>query len=143
MGANLDTLLDFVRFTHEIREIKRTIHFSRDKEQENDMEHMYQLALVVWFLIENDKLPLDKFRCVGLALVHDMVEVHAGDVSAHLPGAYQPERRKIEVLAAKKLKKQWPSFKSMHDLIEEYEALISPEAKFVYAMDKLIPILNI
>ncbi|HSX18412.1 MAG TPA: HD domain-containing protein [Candidatus Saccharimonadales bacterium] len=143
MKGDLKTLLDFVKFTHEIREVTRTIHFEHDKRQENDMEHGYQLALVAWFLIENDKLPLDKFRCVGMALVHDTIEVYSGDVSAHLPGAYHPSRKKNEALAAAKLKKRWPNFKSLHDLVDEYEALQTPEAVFVYALDKLIPIINI
>lgn len=141
--SDLGKLLEFVQFTHDIREVQRTIHFEHDERQENDMEHSYQLALTVWFLIENDKLPLDKFRCVGMALVHDIIEVHAGDVSAHLPENEHPDRKKSEALAAKKLKEQWPSFKSLHDLIDEYEGLKTPEAKFVYAMDKFIPIINI
>lgn len=76
-------------------------------------------------------------------MMHDVIEVHAGDISAHLPENQHPDRRKAEKLAAQKLKKQWPGFKSMHELIDEYEAGRSPEAKFVYALDKLIPILNI
>ncbi len=142
-GPDLEKLLDFVRFTHEIREVERTIHFESDNHQENDMEHSYQLALLVWFLIENDKLPLDKFRCVGMALVHDIVEVYAGDVSAHLPENEHPDRKKSEALAAMKLKKQWSNFESLHGFIDEYEACKTPEAKFVYALDKLIPIINI
>lgn len=142
MSADLNKLLDFLKFSHEIRHIERTIHFEDDR-QENDMEHSYQLALTTWFLIENDKLPLDKFRCVGMALLHDIVEVYAGDVSAHLPEYQDPKRAKDEKLAALKLQKRWPTFTSLKDMIKEYEDHKTPEAKFVYALDKLIPILNI
>ncbi|MBI4034437.1 HD domain-containing protein [Candidatus Saccharibacteria bacterium] len=143
MSNSFDRLLEFVRFTHEIREIERTIHFERDDHQENDAEHGYQLALTAWFLIENDKLSLDKFRCVGMALVHDVIEVYAGDLSAHLPEHRHPSRRLSEKQAVAKLKKRWPRFKSLHELIDEYEACKTSEAKFVYALDKLIPIINI
>ena len=142
MSADLDKLMDFMEFTHEIRRIERTIHFEHDR-QENDMEHQYQLALTAWFLIENDKLPLDKSRCVGLSLIHDIVEVYAGDVSVHLPGYDHPDRSKNELRAAKKIEKQWPTFTSYKDMVQEYEARQTPEAKFIYALDKLLPILNI
>ncbi|HXY18047.1 MAG TPA: HD domain-containing protein [Candidatus Nitrosopolaris sp.] len=143
MNADLNTLLDFVKFTHEIRKIERTIYLEDDERQENDMEHSYQLALTTWFLIENDKLPLDKFRCVGMALLHDAIEVYAGDVSAHLPKYDSAKRKTDEKQAVQKLKRRWPTFSSLHDLVDEYEACQTPEAKFVYALDKLIPVLNI
>ncbi len=143
MSPDLDKLLDFVRFTHEIRNIERAIHLEHDKRQENDMEHGYQLALTAWFLIENDKLPLDKFRCVGMALIHDIIEVYAGDVPAHSPEHRHPDRKKAEKLAARKLKKRWPTFTSLRELVDEYEDRKTPEAIFVYALDKLIPIINI
>src|SRR6185437_10993997 len=142
MSADLDKLLDFVRFTHEIRRIERTIHFENDR-QENDMEHQYQLALTALFLIKNDKIPLDKTKCVQLALIHDIVEVYAGDVSVHLPGYNHPDRAKNEKKAAEKLKRRWPTFTSYAELVDEYEERKTPEAKFVYALDKLLPVLNI
>jgi 5'-deoxynucleotidase YfbR-like HD superfamily hydrolase len=143
MSADIDKLLEFTKFTHQIREIKRTIHFENDEHQENDMEHGYQLAMIAWFLIEDDKLPLDKFKSVGMALAHDIIEVYAGDVSAHLPEHSHPDRRKAETLAVAKVKKQWPSFKSLHELVDEYEDGKTPEAKFVFALDKLMPVINI
>jgi putative hydrolase of HD superfamily len=139
---DLDQLLEFVRFTHEIRTVERAILLESNKRSENDMEHGYQLALVAWFLIEKDNLKLDKFKVVGMALLHDVVEVYAGDVPSYAPEYNLPSKAENEKKAAVKLKKQWPEFVSLHQMIDEYEARTTPEAQFVYALDKLIPVMN-
>lgn len=113
-----------------------------DRRKENDEEHMYQLALTAWYLIEKDKLKLDKFKAVGLALLHDIVEVYAGDIPTFSPKHGGPEKLKKERAAALRLKKEWPEFSSMHELIQEYEKRETDEAKFVYSLDKLLPVLN-
>ncbi|HVS79182.1 MAG TPA: HD domain-containing protein [Candidatus Saccharimonadales bacterium] len=143
MSAELEELLDFVRFTHEIRNVKRAILLESNDRQENDEEHMYQLALLAWFIIENDGLKLDKFKVVGMCLVQDVTEVYSGDTNAHASAADREAHSKREKMAAKKLKQQWPTFTSLHKLLAEYQARQTPEAKFVYALDKLIPIINI
>lgn len=142
MKTSLDNLLDFVRFTHEIRNIKRAILLENNNRQENDSEHMYQLALVAWFLIESDGLRLDKYRAVSIALIHDIVEVYAGDVPAYAPEYNHPSKAENEREAALKLKRQWPAFTSLHDLIGDYEKRQTPEAIFIYALDKLLPVVN-
>ncbi len=142
MRTDLDKLLDFVRFTHEIRKVQRAILFEGRNRNKNDAEHGYQLALIAWFLIDNDSLKLDKYRCVGMAMVHDIAEVHAGDTIAFAPQEHLSTQAKRERAAINKLKKQWPSFTSLHDLIEEYESHETPEGRFVYSLDKLIPVIN-
>jgi putative hydrolase of HD superfamily len=142
MNPELSSLLDFVRFTHEIRNVRRAILLETDNRKENDSEHMYQLALTAWYLIEKDNLKLDKYKAVAMALVHDIVEAYTGDIPAYSPQHNHPSRVINERLAATRLKKEWPKFKTMHELIAEYETLQTPEAKFVYALDKLIPVIN-
>jgi len=141
MKADLDELFNFVRLTHEIRRVRRAILLEGNK-KENDAEHCYQLALVAWFLIEKDKLKLDKYRSIGMAMVHDIVEVYAGDTIAFAPPREREAHAKREKEAAKRLKKEWPSFKSLHELINEYEERQTPESKFVFALDKILPTIN-
>ena len=138
----LTTLIEFIKFTHEIRNIEREMLLERDDRHENDAEHGYQLALAAWFLIENDTITLDKYRCVGMALVHDIVEVHAGDTFAFASPEVLAAKGIKEKEAVAKLKEQWPTFTSLHELIDEYEACETAEAKFVYALDKLLPMIN-
>lgn len=139
---DLDRLIDFVNFTHALRKVERSIEVHGSRRRENDQEHSYQLALVAWFLAEHDHLELDNARIVGLALVHDLIEVHAGDTYAYANKKViqsQPER---ERLAVAQLKQDWPDFPSVHTLIAEYESCQTPEAQFVYSLDKLVPMLN-
>jgi putative hydrolase of HD superfamily len=142
MKSAIDELIEFIRFTHEIRNVRRAILLETDARKENNSEHMYQLALAAWFLIEKDSLKLDKHRAVGLALVHDIVEVYTGDIPTYAAEHSHPSKAINERLAAARLKNEWPKFKSLHELVNEYEKRESPEAKFVYALDKLIPVMN-
>ncbi len=141
MKKDLKKLLDFVKFTHEIRNVRRAIILDGEN-RENDAEHGYQLALVAWFLIENDGLNLDKYRCVGMAMVHDIAEAYAGDTIAFASKKDLATQRQKEEEAIAKLRENWPSFSSLHTLIEEYEHHKTPEGQFVYSLDKLIPIIN-
>jgi len=140
---NLDDLLEFIKFTHEVRNVKRAILLETYKRQENDSEHMYQLALAAWFIIETNNLKLNKFKCVGMALLHDLAEGYAGDVSVHAPEAEIKAQLKREAAAIKRIKRQWPQFTSYAKLVDEYEEHITPEGKFVYALDKVLPVINI
>lgn len=142
MKNGLDKLLKFVKFTNQIRIVERAILLESYNRHENDAEHGYQLALVTWFLIENDGLQLDKFRCVAMALVHDVAEAYAGDTIAFASEKDLAAQKQKEKEAIAKLREDWPGFGSLHKLIEEYEHHETPEGRFVYALDKLIPIIN-
>jgi 5'-deoxynucleotidase YfbR-like HD superfamily hydrolase len=141
--SDVDKLLDFVKFTHEIRQVKRAILLETNDTHENDSEHMYQLALVSWFLLENNKLKLDKYRVLGMALTQDITEVYSGDTNAHASAAERKAHKQRERTATEKLRLQWPTFTSLHALLAEYQGRKTPESQFVYALDKLLPIINI
>jgi putative hydrolases of HD superfamily len=142
MSSTIDELIKFSKFTHQIRNVRRAVLLETDTRNENDSEHMYQLALTAWFLIEKDNLKLDKHRAVCLALVHDIVEAYTGDIPTYAPEHSHPSRAINERLAAARLKREWPKFKSLHELIQEYDKRQTAEARFIYALDKLIPIMN-
>jgi putative hydrolase of HD superfamily len=139
---DLNKIIDFVRFTHQIRNVQRKMLFEDENRYENDAEHGYQTAMAAWFLIDNDNLKLDKFKCAAMAMVHDVAEVYAGDLIFSADDKAQSEQDKREKEAIKKLKIEWPSFGSMHELIAEYEELKTEEAKFVYTLDKFLPLIN-
>jgi putative hydrolase of HD superfamily len=139
---DLDKLIEFVKFTHKIRSVQRQMLFIDENRHENDAEHGYQMALVAWFLIDEDNLKLDKFKAAAMAMVHDVAEVYAGDIIFSASEGDLAEQAKREKEAIARLKKEWPSFKSMHELIAEYEGLKSEEAKFIYALDKFLPLVN-
>ena len=138
--ASLDNVLAFTSFTHAIREVRRSMWVRGLEQYENDSEHSFQLALIALYLIDQNALPLNAYKAMGIALVHDIVEVHAGDTFVY--GGDTATQSSREADAIRLLRQQWPDQHTMLALIDEYEARKSPEAMFVYALDKLIPILN-
>lgn len=142
MTATLNDLLDFTSFTHDIRSVKRSMWVKSEELMENDSEHSFQVALIALYLIEQNNLPLDAYKAMGLALVHDILEVHAGDTYIYGTEQDRTSKQEREAKAVDILRRQWPEQRLMLQLIDEYEAKITAEARFVYALDKLVPILN-
>ena len=104
---------------------------------ENDTEHSYQLAMVAWFLIDQDKLKLNKELCFMYALSHDLVEIYAGDTFA-FDKAHGLSKHTRENDALMKITNRFKNFKSLTKIIESYEKRKDRESKFIYALDKLV-----
>ena len=129
--------------THKYRAIDRDMYYPGSGRVENDAEHSFQLALVAWHIIETKKLPLDQAKVFKLCLAHDLVEIYSGDVP--LWGSTQAmhtEKAQREHQALLKLKDQFAPNTEIAGAIEEYKARTTDEAKFVYALDKLLPYTN-
>lgn len=142
MQKKIEKLLDFVRFMHEFRDIVRYEGSKLGKKVETDSEHSYQVAMMSWFLIDENNLKLNKELCLMYALTHDLVEVYAGDTFAFdkkkLPSQHEREKD-----ALKKIKKRFPHLKNLVKIIENYEKKEDRESKFIYAIDKILPPLQI
>jgi len=141
--SKLVSLFDFVEFTHRLQKVERIVYVPDEERWENDAEHSYQLAMTAWYLIETNKLNLDLQKVIYFALVHDLVEAYAGDTYVFDSPEVLANKHAKEEEATKLLQENFPSFTSMHELISEYEERKSPESRFVYALDKLLPIINI
>lgn len=109
---------------------------------ENDTEHSYNLAMTAWFLAPHFPL-LDRDLLIRYGLVHDLVEIHAGDTDIYAPAHIIATKKARETAAADQLQADWADFPNMHDLIERYEERADAEARFVYALDKIMPIMQI
>ncbi len=137
-------LLSFLELTLQFRDVYRSIKIPGKVSTENDAEHSYQLALFAWYIAQTDKLPLDTNRIVKYALVHDFVEVYAGDIDTHSNDAEALKLKpKKEEEARKRLLTELPEFTEFHDAILEYEHKNTEEARFVYAVDKIIGDMNV
>lgn len=109
---------------------------------ENDTEHSYNPAMTAWFLAQ--QFPeLDKAKILEYALVHDLVEVHAGDTYIYGSEEELASKQQREAEALEKLEADWVDFKDMNKRIHAYEQRIDAESKFVYALDKIMPIMLI
>ncbi|MEX0668499.1 MAG: HD domain-containing protein [Candidatus Saccharimonadales bacterium] len=135
---DIKPILDLQRFLIDFRNIKRMVYFPESDERENDVEHSFFLAVIAWQLAEKVDPSLDMGRIMQYALVHDLVEVHAGDTFAFGEGADTKHARELESLG--KIKDQFSQdFPSLTETIEVYEQRDDRESRFVYAVDKMLP----
>lgn len=122
-----------------ILEVNRDIHLPLKKPRcENDAEHSFSLALIGSALAE--KIQLDAGKVALYATYHDLLEIYSGDTSLWDKKGYETklERENAAILS---IKKEFKNFPLISDTIEKYESLHDEEACFVYALDKLIPVI--
>jgi putative hydrolase of HD superfamily len=136
-------IFDFVRLLHKFQAVQRDIDVPKDR-GENDVEHSYQLAMVAWYIIDRNKLSLDRQKVLEYALAHDLVEAFAGDVNPLVADEETMEQKpEKERQAAERLQTDLPAFPTLHQTIHTYEAKADPESRFVYIIDKILPVMNI
>ncbi|KQW97326.1 HD family hydrolase [Flavobacterium sp. Root420] len=143
---NTADLLDQIAFIKEIDKVKyiqrKTKLFNSDRNK-NDAEHSWHLALMAIVLAEHSDQPIDVLKVVKMVLIHDIVEIDAGDVFI-----YDTVKNHLntdeERLAANRIFGLLPK-KQAEDMIaiwEEFEAGETNEAKFAKSMDRLEPLLQ-
>jgi len=141
---SLNNLMEFIRLILAFQKIDREIWIPGTKHKENDTEHSYQLALTAWYLASTQNLKLNVNRLVKYALIHDLIEVYAGDTFLYDKNVkYVQSKQKRERAAQIKLAKNFQEFPDLHKTIEKYETKKDREGKFIYALDKILPIINI
>lgn len=137
---SLKRLIELQEFLHAFQSIERVVDVPGRDAPENDVEHSYNLAMAAWFLSESFP-ELDRDKVIRYALIHDIVEVHAGDTYAYADEeelASKPER---EAAALRKIKVDWKDFGELTEMMHDYENKVDNEANFVYALDKIMPII--
>lgn len=140
----MDKKLDFIRAIESLKTIERFNKTSNLDRAESSAEHTWHLVMIVYTLADNRK-ELNKWKAVEIALVHDLVEIYAGDVKFWDEGKKSVQQiRKAEEESARRLFSLLPkqTGKYFFSLWEEYENRKTKEAKFVYALDKLQPLLQ-
>lgn len=135
------TLKSLLELSHSFAGIDRDIFYPRRERPENDAEHVFQISLLAWHIIEKNNLDLDQAKVFKLCIAHDLVEVYAGDVPFWGKSGHE-EKVEREKAALERLKIEFSQNPDMTNAIEEYKARQTPEAIFVYAVDKLAPFLN-
>lgn len=139
----LDKSLEFLRLLRDFEEVKRKI-YRPDGRQENDVEHSYQIAMMAWFWADQFNLDLSQEKLLKYALVHDLIEVHAGDTPAYSKDkSVFIEKEKKEKEALEIIKKDFAYFPDLISMIESYEDKQDEESVFTYEIDKLVPLLNL
>jgi putative hydrolase of HD superfamily len=136
---NIQRLFDLQNLLHQFHEIQRKVYLpGANRRAETDTEHVFTHAMTAWFLAQYFP-ELDTNIIIRQALVHDLVEIYAGDTYAFGDKTTIDSQADREQKALQRIAKEWPDFPEMTKAIEDYEDLGTPESCFVYALDKLMP----
>ena len=139
---DLQHLLKFIELTHQFQNIERTVYAGVGNDRfENDAEHSYQVAITAWYLNSTRNLHFENEKLFKYALAHDLVEAYAGDTSIHDKEAHAVKHEREEK-ALEQIVQTFPECTDMYETIKAYERREDGESKFVYALDKLLPMLN-
>lgn len=143
---NLDDIQNLLILIDQFKLVKRSvINAGQEKiENENDVEHSYELAVFAWFLAQKaneqgDDLNIEKV--IKYALTHDLVEAYAGDTDAFDEDALETKHEREEQ-AFHMLKEKFSYFPEMIDAIHTYEQQEDKESVFVKSVDKIQPVLT-
>ena len=134
--------IDFILEADKEKNIFRQTHLSANGRRENDAEHAWHMALMVYLLKEYANEEFDVAKAMIMALIHDIVEIDAGDTYAYDSKGLETKEVREEQ-AAKRLFGLLPEAQGeeLKSLFEEYEANETPEARFVRVMDNFQPLL--
>jgi putative hydrolase of HD superfamily len=143
MYPSVERLAELQQFIADFAKVERVPHLADTGRAENDVEHSYGLALTCWFLAPKIAPQLSLEKIFTYALAHDTVEIHAGDTFVFGSPAEIASKAEREAAALVSLRKRWPDFTEMTTAAESYAAKADEEAKFVKAVDKILPVLMI
>lgn len=144
MKADISRLLELQKLLASFNQVDRRSHRQHGNAfvPENDTEHSYNLAMTAWYIAQ--WFPeLDKSLVIQYALVHDLVEIHAGDTYIYGTEEELASKQRREAEALDTLEKEWVDFDDMNTTIHAYERRSDAESKFVYALDKIMPVMLI
>lgn len=124
------------------KNIFRQTHLSNHGRNENDAEHAWHMAIMAYLLKEYSNEQIDIARVMIMCLIHDIVEIDAGDTYAYDEEAKKSQKER-EQKAADRIFALLPEdqAKELRAIFEEFEAFETPEAKFAHAMDNLQPLM--
>lgn len=139
-----EEVIRFTSFLHKLSGIMRTVKIANRQGYENDAEHSYQVAMVSWFVAERLGMQINRQLLLEYSLVHDLVEVYAGDTDMFISSEeHRASKLQREAAALERIKKEFPEFPSLAERLEAYEHLVDLESKIVCLVDKLLPDLSV
>lgn len=134
--------LEFTLEMDKLKYIERQSYVADGSRHENDSEHSWHLALMAMLFSEYANEKVDVLHVIKMVLIHDAVEIDAGDTYAY-DTAGNATKREREEKAADRIFNILPEeqAKEMRALWDEFEACETPESKFANALDRVQPIM--
>ena len=142
MDERLQKQLDFILEIDKEKNIFRQTHLSGHGRNENDAEHAWHMAIMAYLLQEYSNEKIDVARVMLMCLIHDVVEIDAGDTYAYDAEGSKTQKAREEA-AKERLYSMLPEDqkKDLVAIFDEFEERKTPEAKFARALDNLQPLL--
>ena len=133
---------EFILEIDKEKEIYRQTHLTNHGRREGDAEHAWHMAIMAYLLREYSNTEVDIAHVMMMCLIHDIVEIDAGDTYAYDEEGLKTQREREEK-AADRIFALLPADQrdELRALFEEFEAYETPEAKYAHAMDNLQPLL--
>ncbi len=142
MDERLKKQIEFILEIDKEKNIFRQTHLSDHGRNENDAEHAWHMAIMAYLLREYANEPVDIARVMIMCLIHDVVEIDAGDTYAYDTAALATQKAR-EDAAKERIYSLLPEDQKadLRAIFDEFEENQTPEARFAHAMDNLQPLL--
>lgn len=142
MDERLQKQIAFILEIDKEKNIFRQTHLSDHGRNENDAEHAWHMAIMAYLLREYANEPVDIARVMIMCLIHDVVEIDAGDTYAYDTAALATQKAR-EDAAKERIYSLLPEDQKadLRAIFDEFEENQTPEARFAHAMDNLQPLL--
>ena len=142
MTDRLRKQLAFILELDQEKNILRQTHLSNHGRREKDAEHAWHMAIMAYLLQEYSNAPIDVAKVMLMCLLHDVVEIDAGDTYAYDEKEKETQKAREEA-AKERIYGLLPEDQKecFQQLFEEFEARETAESKFAHAMDNLQPLL--
>jgi putative hydrolase of HD superfamily len=140
---DVERTLAFFMEIDRLKGVERRNWLADGSRRENTAEHSWHLGMAVLVMAPFATEPFDLARAMSMALVHDIVEIDAGDTFAYDQGDALASKQEREIAAADRLFGLLPAAMGarLRDLWDEYERGDTPEARYVMAVDRMAPML--
>ena len=142
MNERLQKQMNFVLEIDKEKNIFRQTHLTNHGRNENDAEHAWHMAIMAYLLKEHANEKIDVAKTMMMCLIHDIVEIDAGDTYAYDTEGLKTQKAR-EDLAKERIYSILPDDQKneLITLFDEFEANETPEARFAHAMDNFQPLL--
>lgn len=140
--TDFEKQIAFIMELDKVKTIQRQTYLADASRKENDAEHSWHLALMAFVLSDYANEKIDVLKTMKMVLLHDVIEIDAGDTYAYDAVGNQTKRAR-EQKAADRIFGLLPEAQEAEyrGLWEEFEAMETPEARFANMLDKVQPLL--
>jgi putative hydrolases of HD superfamily len=143
MDSRLSQQIQFILEIDKLKGILRQTRLTDDSRLENSAEHSWHLAMMAIVLAEYAPPKTDLLLAIKMLLIHDLVEIDAGDTFCYDLKGNQDKAAREEKAATRLFGiLPYPQGKELREIWEEFEARLTDTAKFAVALDRLQPLLH-